>query len=61
MIKIDGHAAGVLLFLISLEFVNDQIRRCRICKFLQTVGRKGLLLLLIEQENFDQIYADNLV
>jgi hypothetical protein len=32
MIKIDGHAAGVLLFLISLEFVNDLIRRCRICR-----------------------------
>jgi hypothetical protein len=56
MIKIDVHAAGVLLFLISLEFANDQIRRCRICKFLQTVGRKGLLTLLIKSKRISTKY-----
>ncbi len=43
MIKVDWHVAGALLILSSGRLVNDQICRHRICKFLQSMGSKGLL------------------
>jgi hypothetical protein len=42
-IKVDWLAAGVFLISGSLRMVNDQICRHEICKFLQSIGSKGLL------------------
>jgi hypothetical protein len=43
------------------QWLNDQKSRCGICKFLQSMGRKGLAAPLTnkKRENFDQIYYDN--
>jgi len=43
MIKVDWLVAGALIILSSESLINDQICWHRICKFLQSIGSKGLL------------------
>ncbi len=42
--KVEWLAAGVLLIPSSVGLVSDQIYRLRICKCVQPMGSKGLLL-----------------
>jgi hypothetical protein len=61
-IKIDWLAAGVLLIPSSVELVNARYAGVEVCKFLQSIESKGHAVLTNKkEENFDQIYAHNLV
>jgi hypothetical protein len=57
-IKVDGLVAGVIQIPSSTGIVNDQIRRRRICKFLQSVGSCVFAALANKKlKNFDQTYT----
>jgi hypothetical protein len=42
--KVEWLSAAVLLIRSSVGLVNDQIRRRKLCKFVQPMGRKSLQL-----------------